>query len=257
MARQQAAPRSILITGASSGIGAALARAYAGPGIHLALTGRDGTRLAAVVEGCRAKGTKVLAETVDVADRAAMARFVAAAEKVAPLDLVIANAGISAGTGGGGESEGQCRDIFAVNLAGILNTVWPALGPMRMRRRGQVAIMSSLAGFRGLPSAPAYAASKAAVKAWGEGLRGWLAGEGVRVSVICPGFVESRITAQNAFPMPFLMTAERAAGIIRRGLERDSPRIAFPWPMHFAMWLMAVLPAAVTDRLLARLPRKG
>jgi short-subunit dehydrogenase len=247
----------ILITGASSGIGEALALAYAAPGVRLFLSGRDGDRLAKVAAACRAKGALAEERRVDVRNGPAMAAWVAEAERQAPLDLVIANAGISAGTGErGAESAEQTLAIFGVNLDGVLNTVLPALDGMRRRRRGQVALMSSLAGFRGLPSAPAYCASKAAVKVWGEGLRGVLAADGIGVSVICPGFVESRMTAVNRFPMPFLMTAEAAARHIQRGIAANRPRIAFPWPMATLTWLLAVLPPAWVDGLLRRLPGK-
>lgn len=243
----------VLITGASSGIGAALAVAYAAPGVRLALSGRDAGRLEDVAARCRAAGADVACRVLCVTDAAAMADWVAEAE---PLDMVIANAGISAGTGGGAESADQTRAIFAVNVDGVLNTVLPAVEGMRARRRGQIGIVASVAGFRGLPSAPAYCASKAAVKAWGEGLRGWLANDGVGVSVILPGFVESRITAANRFHMPLLMPADRAARIIRRGLDRNVGRIGFPWPTVFVGWLMCVLPNAVVDRMTRRLPGK-
>jgi len=250
-------PRSIVITGASSGIGEALAAGYAGPGISLALTGRDQDRLDKVADCCRNAGATVIAGIVDSADRAAMAAWLAAVDATAPVDLVIANAGISAGTGGGVETEEQARRILSVNLDGVLNTIHPLLPAMRARRRGQIALMASQAGFRGLPGAPAYCASKAAVRVYGEALRGDLAGEGIGVSVICPGFVKSRMTAVNRFPMPFLMDSEQAARAIRRGLERNAARIAFPWPMAAAVWLLALLPPGWTDAALARAPRKG
>ncbi len=250
-------PRSILISGASSGIGRALALAYAAPGTTLALGGRDRQRLAGVAEACRARGAAATFTAVDVCRAAATAAWVSAAEAVAPLDLVIANAGISAGTAGGGESAEQTARIFAVNVDGVINTVLPALPAMRARRRGQVAVMSSLAGFAGLPGAPAYCASKAAVRVWGEGLRGLLAPEGIGVSVICPGFVASPMTAVNSFRMPLLMSAERAAGIIVNGLAADRARVAFPWPLHAGVRLLAALPPTLRERLAAILPRKG
>jgi short-subunit dehydrogenase len=222
-------PRSILISGASSGIGEALALAYAGPGVHLALTGRNAARLEAVAGTCRDQGA----------------------------DLVIANAGISAGTGGLGETAEQTRNIMAVNLEGVMNTVLPVLPGLRARRRGQDEIVSSLAGFHGIPGAPAYCASKAAVKVWGEALRGHLAPEGIGVTVVCPGFVVSRMTAVNKFPMPLLMEVERAAAIIKRGLARNKARIVFPRRLAAAVWLLAALPPAVTDPLLRRMPKKG
>ena len=251
-----AAPRSILITGASSGIGEALARHYAGPGVRLALSGRDSARLEAVADACRARGATVGAQAIDVTDRAAMAAWVASADDATPLDLVIANAGVSAGTARATESEAQVRRIFSVNVDGVLNTVLPAIPRLQARRRGQIALMSSLAAFRGFPGAPAYGATKAAVKVWGEGLRGDLAGHGVGVSVICPGFVISRMSAGNDFPMPLLMSAEKAAGIIARGLARNRARISFPWRLAAAVWLLAALPPGWMDARLARLPRK-
>ena len=250
-------PRSILITGASSGIGRALAVQYARPGVRLFLSGRDPARLAEAHAACAARGSEVLAESVNADDRTAMNAWIERADGIAPLDLVIANAGISAGTGGGGENEDQTRAIFAINIDGVVNTVWPAIRAMRRRGAGQIAIVSSLAGYRGLPGAPAYGASKAAVKAWGEGLRGWLASEGITVSVICPGFVTTRMTAKNRFPMPFLMDADRAARIVADGLARNRARISFPWPLALVTWLFAALPPAWTDPLLSRLPKKG
>lgn len=249
-------PRSILITGASSGIGEALALAYAAPGISLFLSGRDERRLAAIADACRARSAAVEAAAVDVANRAAMATWIAGADAQRPLDLVIANAGISGGSSGKGEGEQQTRRIFEINVTGTLNTVLPAIPPMQRRGQGQIALMSSAASFRGVPGSPAYSASKAAVRAYGEALRGALAPAGIRVSVICPGFVRSRITEANRFPMPLLMDADRAARIIRRGLERNKARIAFPWPTYFAAWLVGALPPGLTDPLMRKLPRK-
>jgi len=249
-------PSSILITGGSGGIGAAIARVYAAPGVTLALGGRDAARLERVAEACRAAGAAVGVASADVRDAERLAAWIAEADTRAPLDLVIANAGVSAGTGGSGETEDQARRIFDTNVAGVINTVMPAVGRMRPRRRGQIAIMASLAAFRGFPGAPAYCASKAAVRVWGEALRGHLHGSGIAVSVICPGYVRSPMTAVNEFPMPLLMDAERAARIIRRGLERDRARIAFPWRLYAAVRLLSALPPGLTDPLLRRLPEK-
>jgi len=116
--------------------------------------------------------------------------------------------------------------------------------------------MSSLAGFRGFPGAPAYGASKAAVRVWGESLRGHLAGDGIGVTVICPGYVKTPMTDVNDFPMPLLMDTDRAARIIRRGLARNKARIAFPWRLYALVRLIAALPPALTDPLLRWLPAK-
>jgi len=141
-------------------------------------------------------------------------------------------------------------------VTGVINTVMPAVERMRPRGHGQVAVMASLAAFRGFPGAPAYCASKAAVRVWGEALRGHLHGAGIGVSVICPGYVRSPMTAPNDFPMPLLMDAERAARIIRHGLERNRARIAFPWRLYAAVRLLCTLPAGLTDPVLRRLPEK-
>ncbi|MEQ8604536.1 MAG: SDR family NAD(P)-dependent oxidoreductase [Marivibrio sp.] len=249
-------PRHILITGASSGLGAALAQAYAAPGVRLGLAARRIDRLEALAVECRAQGAEVAVQALDVTDKAAARAWVEGAAEVAPIDLLIANAGVSAGTGAGGETEEQARDVFAVNLAGVLNVVHPAIDVLRPRKAGQIALVSSIAGYRGMPGAPAYSASKAAVMAYGEALRGDLASDGVAVSVICPGFVKTPMTAVNDFPMPFLMEAARAAAIIRRGLARDSALITFPFPMRLAAWWMRVLPSGLVTRLLANGPKK-
>ena len=253
MGHARATFNHILITGASSGIGEALAFVYAAPGVTFSLSGRDALRLATVAEACRARGAEVNAVTVDVTDRGAMAAWIAERDRVKPLDLIIANAGISAGLG---EGPATTQRIFAVNLDGVVNTVMPALEVMRPRRRGHIALVSSLASFRGIGGAPAYGASKAAVRVWGEGLRGALAAEHIGVSVVCPGFVTSRMTDVNKFPMPFLMSAEKAADIICRGIAANRGRIAFPWPMLFAVWLLAALPDAWAGRLTRALPAK-
>lgn len=249
-------PRSLLITGASSGLGAALARAYAAPGVNLALGGRDTGRLEAVAADCRARGATVTTRHLDVLHRVAMADWIAKVDALAPLDLVIANAGIGGGTGGGGENAQQTHQIMSVNITGTENTVLPAVQAMRQRGRGQIAIVSSLGAFRGFPGAPAYCASKAAVRVWGESLRGHLGREGLCVSVICPGYVKTRMTADNDFPMPLLMDADRAARRIQRGLARNRGRIAFPRRLFAIIWLLNLLPPNWTDGLLARLPEK-
>ena len=250
--------QSILITGASSGLGEALALAYAAPGVRMFLSGRDAERTEAVARACQAKGAKVDGRVLDVADARVMAEWIAEADALSPLDLLIANAGISAGTGAGdGETAEQARAIFDVNLLGVANTILPVIPAMRARRRGQIVLMASVAGWRGLPQAPAYAASKAAVRVWGEGLRGWLAGDGVGVTVICPGFVKSRMTGGNQFHMPFLMETEAAARIMKRGIDANKARVAYPWPTVILMLLLALLPPAWTDPLLRALPKKN
>lgn len=242
---------SIVLTGASSGIGEALALDYAAPGVALALTGRDSERLETVAVACRAKGATVVAETIDVTDRERLLPWLTAFDEAHPVDLVLANAGISI------DKDNSSLDDFSiirktldVNINGVLNTVEPLIHPMMTRKRGQIGIVSSLAGFIGLPYSASYNASKAAVRVWGESIRYVLKKDGIGVSVICPGFVVSRITADAPFPMPFMMTASRASSIIRRGLAANKPRIAFPIGTKAGVWLGSVLPGSWTARLL-------
>lgn len=249
-------PKHILITGASSGIGQALAFYYAAEGVTLYVTGRNEERLEAVKLSCEEKGAAVKSACVSVTDKAAMQRFIHEAWEETGLDLVIANAGISAGSGGRGETDDQTYLLFETNVKGVLHTVLPAVDFMKEKGRGQIALLSSLAGYRGLPSAPAYCGSKAAVKVWGEGMRGLLAPLGVEVSVVCPGFVRSRITDRNTFPMPFFLEADEAAARIAKGLERNKGRITFPWPMAFALWCVAAMPDGLMDLIGRLLPKK-
>jgi len=272
-------PKSILITGASSGLGAALAVFYAAPSVTLFLGGRHRPRLGNIAETCIAKGATVESAMIDVTDRVAMTDWIKRSDAQAPLDLVIANAGISGGSGGDGSTEGgtlgspariesaeQARRIFAVNVTGVMNTVLPAVDVMRAHParagvkgtwiKGQLAIVSSLASFRGMPGAPAYCATKAAVRSWGEGLRGTLATDGIELSVVCPGFIRTPMTAVNPFHMPFLMDAEPAAEIIAKGLRANKSRIAFPFRLYALVWLLAALPPSLTDRFINKLPDK-
>jgi NAD(P)-dependent dehydrogenase (short-subunit alcohol dehydrogenase family) len=182
---------------------------------------------------------------------------VLACDHARPVTLVIANAGVSAGAGEEGESEAQLRAVMAVNLDGVLNTVLPLIPPMRARGRGQIALIGSLAGLRGLPSCPAYSASKMAVRALAEAWRGAYRRDGIRVCCVCPGYIATPMTKDNAFPMPFLMSAEKAARLIARGLAKDRGRIAFPLRLYLPLWWLCCLPVRLTERFFAGLPRKN
>lgn len=252
-------PRSIIITGASSGIGAELARFYAAPGVFLALGGRNHERLAAIEQECRAKGAQVKSFLIDVTDREKMWKVITAIDARHPLDLVIANAGISGGTGGDnywGEPIVQVRSIFDINFTGILNTIEPVLPAMAARGRGQIALMSSLASFSGWPGAPAYSASKGAVRLYGEALRGSLMNKGIEVNVICPGFIRTPMTDINEYAMPFMIEPEKAAVLIAAGLQKNRGRIAFPWQMYLLAGFAGILPHWLSFRLFTKLPEK-
>lgn len=236
-----ASPRNILITGASSGIGAALALGYAQPGRHLFLSGRNQERLDTVSRQIVEAGAACQSRVIDVTDRSAMAAWVAESDSENPLDLVIANAGISAGARKRSDAvQHSDAEIFATNVDGVVNTVTPALEAMRDRQHGQIAIMSSLASFHAFRDAPAYCASKAAVRFYGNGLRTRHAPEGIGVSVICPGFVRSRMTDANDFRMPMLWESDRAARFIQTRLARNRAIIAFPLPLYLGVRILAL-----------------
>jgi short-subunit dehydrogenase len=251
-------PKTIVITGASSGIGKALAEHYAKPGVTLALTGRNQERLFMVASECRKRGANVETAVMDITNARAVAQWLGMIEKNYGIELLIANAGVSGGTAGGeAESETQTRTIFATNIDGVLNSVLPVIPAMIRKRRGQIALVSSLAAYRGLPGAPSYSASKAAVRAYGEALRGTLKKHRVQVNVICPGYVATPLTAVNNFPMPLLMEPAQAASRIANGLRYNKARIAFPLRLVFPLWVLSCLSPGLTDWFFSRLPSKG
>ena len=251
-------PKTVLITGASSGIGHALALDYAAPGVTLLLTGRNQARTDEIAKACAAKGATVKTSITPVTERETFKKELLVWDDSHPIDLVVANAGVSGGTGGkSGESDDQFRAIMEINLDGTFNTVNPLLPRMVSRKKGQIALMSSMAGFRGMPNAPAYSTSKVAVRAYGEALRPLLKKDGVEVSVIFPGFVKTPLTDVNKFPMPWLITTEKAATCIRRGLSANRARIVFPWQMHLLARFIAALPLCIGDFILSHAPKKS
>lgn len=250
-------PETILITGASGGIGAALAVRLAADGKTLFLCARNTKRLNAVKKTCEEKGARVFAEKIDVTDEKDVRNWIRRCHKIAPVDLTIANAGVSVGASGDIEAEEDVRALFDVNINGVVNTVLPTIPLCVDRQKGQIAVLSSLAGYRGLPGAPAYSASKNFVRAWGEALRGCLQKSGVEVCVICPGFVKSGITAKNKFPMPFLMETDKAADLIVKKLAKNQGRITFPKPLAFSVWVLSCLPACLAELVYKLIPAKN
>ena len=251
--------RSALITGASSGIGSALAEVLARPGATLHLSGRDAVRLDAVVVACRARGATVHPAIIDVRDAEAMAAWIAGAGR---LDLVVANAGVSAGTiAGTPEAPETARAIFAINLDGVVNTVLPALAAMTRQPagsdgvRGRIGAIASIAALAVTPWGPAYGASKAAVDAWIVGSGVEMRKRGVTLTSVCPGYIRTAMTAGHQFPMPGLMDADRAARIILRGIAAGRSRVVFPWWIGLATRAAGLLPTwalAAAGRLLHR-----
>jgi short-subunit dehydrogenase len=241
--------RSVVITGASGGIGAALAAELAAPGVTLLLLGRDAARLAAAAAGATARGAMVETAQVAVTDAPALRAALAAFDARHPVDLLVINAGTSSGLGPGRTPEpaSVAHRVLAVNLGGAIDTVDALLPAMLARGRGQIALMGSMAALRPLPDMPAYSASKAALRAWGISLRGWLAPRGIAVTVICPGFVTSAMSARHRGFKPFEISAARAAAVIRQGLARRHAFVTFPWPLALLTWLDNRLPPRLSD----------
>lgn len=245
----------VFITGASAGLGAALARHYAAAGKPLGLAARRGEVLAAVAAGL--PGPHACYE-LDVADRGALES--AAADFIARHgvpEVVIANAGLSVGTRGSEPADlPALARLLEVNVSGLAATLAAFAPGMRAARRGTLVGIASVAGFRGLPGAGAYSASKAAAIAWLESLRVELAGSGVSVVTICPGYVDTPMTRVNRYRMPFLLPADEAARRIARAIAARRRLAVIPWQMALVSLALRALPGALYDRLGARAPRK-
>lgn len=245
----------VFLTGASSGLGEALARHYARAGATLGLVARRTDRLEALQR--QVPGTHSL-YPCDVTDaralRAAAGAFIAT--HGAP-DLVIGNAGISHGNLTDVEGDVEVfREILDVNVLGLVNTFAPFMAAMRARRAGRLVGIASVAGYRGLPGATAYSASKAAAIRYLEGLRVELRGSGVGVTTICPGYVATEMTARNRYPMPFLLQADDAAARFARAIAAGRSHAVIPWQMAIVARLLLLLPPAVYDRLAVKAGRK-
>ena len=239
-----------LVTGASSGIGRAVARVYADSGRRLTLVGRNAERLASVAAECSAKGAAVETAVLDVREREQMWRQLRDLDRQQEFDLVLANAGIATGLKPGQftENPDAVRSTIATNLFGVLNTVEPLIEPMCARRRGQIAVVSSIAAIRGLPYSPAYCASL-----YADSLRGNIEPRGVKVSLICPGFVHTAMNERLIAAKPLAISDEKAARIIRRGLDNGRALIAFPRLLYLGARLISFLPARAVDAVMNRM----
>ena len=266
-----ALPRLVFITGASSGIGQALAWRFYQAGYALALAARRGSEMQEWAIGRQLDPKRYRIYSVDVADAQAMATAgQACIESQGVPDVVIANAGISVGI------DTACQDdievlakVFATNNVGMMATFHPFLKAMTARAsqalasNGRVGMMggtlvgiASVAGIRGLPGHGAYCASKSAAITYCESLRGELRPLGVRVVTICPGYIDTPLTRENRYPMPFLMSAEAFAEQAFNAIERGASYSVIPWQMGVVAKVLRLLPNPIFDRLLAGRPRK-
>jgi len=245
----------VLVTGASSGIGRALATEYARRGATLGLLARRATELQQLASELK---VPCAVYAVDVRDRAGIAR--AAADftgRFGAADVVIANAGVSAGTlTERVEDSAVFEEIFDVNVMGLVNTFQPFIATMRAAGRGTLVGIASVAGFRGLPGSAAYSASKAAAITYLESLRIDLRGSGIAVVTICPGYIATPMTEHNPYPMPFILSAAVAALRMVNAIEGRKRFVVIPWQMSVAGAILKLLPRPLYDALFTRAPRK-
>lgn len=246
-----------VVTGASSGIGAAVASRLADRGFAVGLTARRADLLESVARGIRERGHRVAVAPADAADPAALRAAIAAlAGELGPVDLLVANAGMAERNPADDFSAARFEQLVRVNLLAPAVAIEAVLPGMLERGRGQIVGVSSLAGYRAFKSGQAgYSASKAALSTLLEGLRLELRDRGVAVSVVHPGYVHTPMTAGNRGGMPFVMGVDRAADIIVRGIERQRPRIDFPLPAALGMGLLRILPGPIHEALVRRLDR--
>jgi short-subunit dehydrogenase len=247
---------NVFLTGASSGIGAALASHYAASGAQLGLFARRADALKKLAASLDSSSPAIYVGDVRDAGslREAAGDFSA---RFGVPDVVIANAGVSVGTSTAHVEDNEVfRAIVDTNVLGMVHTFQPFLTAMLAARRGTLAGIASVAGFRGLPRAGAYSASKAAAIAYLESLRVELVGSGVAVVTICPGYIATPMTEGNPYPMPFLLPSDRAARLIARAIDRRQSFYVLPWQMAWLGRLLKILPRPIYDRALAGRPGK-
>lgn len=248
-------PLRVVITGASSGIGSALAHAYAARGATLGLIAR---REQALIRLAGSLATPVRTYALDVRDapglRAAGSDFIA---RYGCPDIVIANAGVSAGTYTECPEDHEVfREVMDVNVGGLVSTFQPFIAPMRSAGCGTLVGIASVAGYRGLPGAEAYCASKAGAIAYLESLRVRLRPDGIAVVTVCPGYVDTPMTEGNPYPMPFMLSAPAAARKIIAIVDRRASYTVIPWPMAIVARLLRLVPNRLFDAALAQAPHK-
>jgi short-subunit dehydrogenase len=238
------------ITGASTGLGRELALRLAREGVRVAVSARSAEKLADLTAG----NPSLLAVPLDVTDRAAvMDAHRRLLDELGGIDLAVLNAGVWHPMKATEYDAVRAVQSMDVNYFGIVNALEPLIPAMLSARQGQIALVASVAGYRGLPMAAAYAPSKAAVISLAEVLWLELSRHGIVVSLVNPGFVETPMTAVNNFPMPYILKADDAADRIYRGLVRGKFEIAFPWQLAAMMKVLRVMPNALFFKLAGRM----
>jgi short-subunit dehydrogenase len=242
--------KSIVVIGASSGIGAALARKLAGPDRYLLLMGRNTGRLTSVSSECRSRGAYVEELAADMCHAHIVDAALTSFDRQYPVDLLIANAGILDGRHecDRTESADSARRVLETNLLAPVDITHALLPAMRARRKGDLLFVTSVAAFAPLADAPAYSASKAGLMSYGLALGDALSTEGIRVFVACPGFVATAMAAIHIGQRPDELTADEAADRILRGLQHNSPLTGFPWVSYWFSRLCLILPEVVRRR---------
>lgn len=244
----------IYISGASSGIGASLAKELARRGARVGLLARREDRLESLAGEITAAGRTAAWAAADVCDDQGLVRALEALkEELGPPDVVVANAGTNRPETPKNFQPGNAIRLYDINLLGTIRLIDWALPGFLERGSGQIVGISSLASYVGLPANAAYSGSKAAMRIHLQSLRASLKSRGIAVTAICPGFVKSELTDRMKFPMPFLWDTERATRYIAAAMERRRGEVAFPWQMVLFLGFLARLPAFLTDRILGRM----
>ena len=246
--------KTIIITGGSSGLGRALTIEYAKAGWRIYICGRKPYALNETVNETALYDCEIYSQVVDVTNLEQVEQWIKKIAQDYEIDLLIANAGVSAGTIQNNQHGArQTNEIMNINFNGVVNSIYPLIPIMQKQKHGQIAIISSIAGFFPLPGAPAYSSSKAALRYFADALRVQLKADNIKVCTIFPGFVDTPMTAKNNFAMPFITSSMQASQLIKRGLDKGKTYIGFPKLFYFCLKLLSLMPRFLLDFTLSKI----